>query len=140
MDDAEQSDWCSKCAALPAAKTNVADEAIIINAHHTVLRLSESSSSSSTTITVPASGPSTMYRPALRAASGVRALPIAFSARRTLSTAPPHKLSRSWKSSFARWGLAGALVYYYNTSSIFADEPACTLLSMTTGRTGWTQS
>lgn len=47
--------------------------------------------------------------------------------RRLLSTAPPHQRSRSWKSSFARWGLAGGLVYYYNTSSVFADEPPYTI-------------
>ncbi|EMC96367.1 hypothetical protein BAUCODRAFT_107940 [Baudoinia panamericana UAMH 10762] len=34
--------------------------------------------------------------------------------------------SNTWtlRGSALRWGLAGAVVYYYNTSSVFADEPA----------------
>jgi len=44
-------------------------------------------------------------------------------ARRFLSTAPPPQKSRNWKSSAARWGLAAAGVYYYNTSNVFAEEP-----------------
>ncbi|KAL9114403.1 MAG: hypothetical protein Q9227_001484 [Pyrenula ochraceoflavens] len=44
--------------------------------------------------------------------------------RRFLSTAPPHQKSRSWKNSAARWGIAGAGVYLYNTSPVFAEEPA----------------
>lgn len=54
-----------------------------------------------------------------------RALPRTRAARRFISTAPPHQKSRSWKSSAARWGLAGALVYYYNTATAFAEEPQC---------------
>ncbi|KAF2768295.1 mitochondrial intermembrane space import and assembly protein 40 [Teratosphaeria nubilosa] len=67
-----------------------------------------------------------MYRSALRrgASSALRATTKQTAARRFLSTAPPHEKSRSWKSSLARWGLAGGLVYYYNTSSVFAEEPA----------------
>ncbi|KAH9838098.1 mitochondrial intermembrane space import and assembly protein 40-like [Teratosphaeria destructans] len=67
-----------------------------------------------------------MYRSALRtgASSALRATSKQTAARRFLSTAPPHEKSRSWKSSLARWGLAGGLVYYYNTSSVFAEEPA----------------
>lgn len=45
------------------------------------------------------------------------------SANRFISTAPPAKNSRSWKSAAVRWGLAGAGVYYYNTSNVFAEEP-----------------
>ena len=45
------------------------------------------------------------------------------SSRRFLITAPPSQKSRSWKSSAARWGLAAAGVYYYNTSNVFAEEP-----------------
>jgi len=45
------------------------------------------------------------------------------SPRRFLSTAPPAQKSRSWKSAAARWGLAAAGVYYYNTSNVFAEEP-----------------
>ncbi|KAL9012714.1 MAG: hypothetical protein Q9173_002543 [Seirophora scorigena] len=44
-------------------------------------------------------------------------------ARRFLSTAPPARKSRSWKSSAVRWGLAAGAIYYYNTSTIFADNP-----------------
>ncbi|KAF2479499.1 hypothetical protein BDY17DRAFT_304008 [Neohortaea acidophila] len=68
-----------------------------------------------------------MFRPAFRAtlaSSPARAAPGARAARRFLSTAPPHHKSRSWKSSAARWGLAGAAVYYYNTATVFAEEPA----------------
>ncbi|KAL8668330.1 MAG: hypothetical protein Q9168_007041 [Polycauliona sp. 1 TL-2023] len=43
--------------------------------------------------------------------------------RRFLSNAPPASRSRSWKSSAVRWGLAAGAIYYYNTSSYFADEP-----------------
>ncbi|KAK5175528.1 Oxidoreductase [Saxophila tyrrhenica] len=53
-----------------------------------------------------------------------RALPKVRPSRRFVSTAPPHHQSRTWKSSATRWGLAGALVYYYNTASVFAEEPA----------------
>ncbi|KAL2070524.1 hypothetical protein VTL71DRAFT_13550 [Oculimacula yallundae] len=68
-----------------------------------------------------------MFKSALRATprrivSSRTALPRS-SARRFLSTAPPSQKSRSWKSSAARWGLAGAGVYYYNTSNVFAEEP-----------------
>ncbi|KAG4444181.1 hypothetical protein IFR05_000278 [Cadophora sp. M221] len=68
-----------------------------------------------------------MFKSALRAtprriASSRNALPRS-SARRFLSTAPPSQKSRSWKGSAVRWGLAGAGVYYYNTSNLFAQEP-----------------
>ncbi|KAJ9636843.1 Oxidoreductase [Coniosporium tulheliwenetii] len=53
-----------------------------------------------------------------------RYAPRAAAARRFLSTAPPHQKSRSWKSSTVRWGLAIGAVYYYNTSNVFAEEPA----------------
>lgn len=70
-----------------------------------------------------------MFRPAFRIASSAnpltRALPRAAAARRFVSTAPPHQKSRSWKSSAARWALAGGLVYYYNTATVFAEEPVC---------------
>jgi intermembrane space import and assembly protein 40 len=64
-----------------------------------------------------------MYKTAFRAAP--RRLPSRplNSARRFLSTAPPAQKRRSWKSSAARWGLAAAGVYYYNTSNVFAEEP-----------------
>lgn len=41
------------------------------------------------------------------------------------STAPPSQQSRSWKNYATRWGLAIGAVYYYNTSNVFAEEPAC---------------
>jgi hypothetical protein len=66
-----------------------------------------------------------MFRTALPRVS--RALPHnAPAAKRFLTTAPPHKTSRSWKNSAARWTLAGGLIYYYNTSTVFAEEPPCT--------------
>ncbi|EKD18298.1 CHCH domain-containing protein [Drepanopeziza brunnea f. sp. 'multigermtubi' MB_m1] len=48
-------------------------------------------------------------------------------ARRFLSTAPPAQKSRGWKSSAVRWALAGAGVYYYNTSSLFEEEPEASI-------------
>lgn len=51
-----------------------------------------------------------------------RALP-SFTARRAISTAPPAHKSRSWKSLVARLGLAGAIIYYYNTTDVFAEDP-----------------
>jgi intermembrane space import and assembly protein 40 len=69
-----------------------------------------------------------MFRsaPRLIARQGaLRASPRAFpstSARRFISTAPPAQKSRSWKSLVARLGLAGAIIYYYNTADIFDSE------------------
>ncbi|KAF2010335.1 hypothetical protein BU24DRAFT_427463 [Aaosphaeria arxii CBS 175.79] len=54
----------------------------------------------------------------------LRALPRASApARRFLSTAPPTQKSRSWKSLAARIGIAGTIIYYYNTTNVFAEEP-----------------
>jgi intermembrane space import and assembly protein 40 len=53
----------------------------------------------------------------------------ATASKRFLTTAPPHKTSRSWKNSAARWTLAGGLIYYYNTSNVFAEEPICTSIA-----------
>ena len=50
-------------------------------------------------------------------------------ARRHLSTAPPTQKSRSWKSLFARFGIAGTIIYYYNTTDVFAEEPNRTFQS-----------
>ncbi|EER25402.1 CHCH domain containing protein [Coccidioides posadasii C735 delta SOWgp] len=47
--------------------------------------------------------------------------------RRFVSTVPPSQKSRSWKSTVARWGLAAAAVYYYNTSTVFAEQPSLAL-------------
>ncbi|GAB7349001.1 hypothetical protein MBLNU459_g7977t3 [Dothideomycetes sp. NU459] len=72
-----------------------------------------------------------MFRSAARStlnqAAPLRAFSKTAPSRRFLSTAPPHQKSRSWKNSAVRWGLAGTLVYYYNTSNVFAEEPALTV-------------
>ncbi|KAL2352501.1 intermembrane space protein [Cryomyces antarcticus] len=68
-----------------------------------------------------------MFRSASRAllrAPSPRLATRAPNTTRFLSTAPPHRQSRSWKSAAARWGLAIGGVYYYNTSPVFAEEPA----------------
>ncbi|KAM3511380.1 hypothetical protein MY11210_004989 [Beauveria gryllotalpidicola] len=67
-----------------------------------------------------------MYRPALRSASrpavaGLRASALRSAPRRFASTSPADK-SRSWKGSAVRWALAGGAVYYYSTSTVFAEE------------------
>ena len=54
-------------------------------------------------------------------------------ARRFLSTAPPAQKRRTWKGLVARMGLAGALVYYYQTNDLFAEEPAGELLFQSQG-------
>ncbi|KAF9729351.1 hypothetical protein PMIN02_012002 [Paraphaeosphaeria minitans] len=67
-----------------------------------------------------------MFRPATRliASTVARAVPRATApARRFISTAPPAQTSRSWKSLFARVGAAGAIIYYYNTADVWAEEP-----------------
>lgn len=69
-----------------------------------------------------------MYRQSLRIATSSLARSAnnqTAPGRRFLTTAPPHKTSRSWKNAAVRWGLAGGLVYYYTTSQVFAEEPAC---------------
>ncbi|KAJ4364635.1 Oxidoreductase [Neocucurbitaria cava] len=63
--------------------------------------------------------PRLIARPALRSAQ----LPSFAPARRYISTAPPSQKSRSWKSLVARLGAAGAIIYYYNTTDVFAEEP-----------------
>ena len=66
-----------------------------------------------------------MYRPASNLLLRQSLPPLRSAARhRFLTTAPPHQASRSWKNSAARWGLGIAGVYYYNTSNVFAEEPA----------------
>ncbi|KAF2004688.1 hypothetical protein P154DRAFT_519166 [Amniculicola lignicola CBS 123094] len=75
-----------------------------------------------------------MFRPTSRLiarSAAARVLPRASPAtpaRRFINTAPPTQKSRSWKSLAARWGAAGAIVYYYSTSNmdLFAEEPART--------------
>lgn len=65
-----------------------------------------------------------MHRLARPAVRGLRspALRHAAAPRRLASTASPADKSRSWKSSALRWGVAVGAVYYYTTSSVFADE------------------
>ncbi|KAI0403805.1 hypothetical protein F4802DRAFT_570312 [Xylaria palmicola] len=67
-----------------------------------------------------------MYRAALRSApriaSPLRPSHVAAAGRRFASTAPADK-KRSWKSSAARWALAVGAVYWYSTSTAFAEEP-----------------
>ncbi|KAF2664151.1 hypothetical protein BT63DRAFT_407029 [Microthyrium microscopicum] len=43
--------------------------------------------------------------------------------RRFASTSPASAPS-SWRSFFVRLGLAGGVIYYYNTSPVFSNEPA----------------
>ncbi|EGX94603.1 mitochondrial intermembrane space protein Mia40 [Cordyceps militaris CM01] len=67
-----------------------------------------------------------MYRTTLRSASrpaaaGLRAQTLRSAPRRFASTSPADK-SRSWKGSAVRWALAGGAVYYYSTSTVFAEE------------------
>ena len=53
-----------------------------------------------------------------------------FPTRRFLSTAPPAQKSRSWKNKATRLGLAVGIIYYYNTSTLFAEEPPCSSLDI----------
>ncbi|GIZ36943.1 hypothetical protein CKM354_000040800 [Cercospora kikuchii] len=63
-----------------------------------------------------------MFRPILRAATTARTASKAqHVGKRFASTAPTR--SGSWKGTALRWTAAGAVVYYYNTSSVFAEEP-----------------
>ncbi|PGH23455.1 hypothetical protein AJ80_02408 [Polytolypa hystricis UAMH7299] len=47
--------------------------------------------------------------------------------RRFISTESTAQKSRSWKGAALRWGLAAGAVYYYNTSTVFAEEPNLSL-------------
>ncbi|KAL4803202.1 mitochondrial intermembrane space import and assembly protein 40 [Aspergillus unguis] len=74
-----------------------------------------------------------MFRPASRAALRAPAVarssgPASTSTRRFISTGPGPK-SRSWKNTFLRLGLAGGAIYYYNTSSVFAETPSLSFRS-----------
>ncbi|KAG6150405.1 Oxidoreductase [Claviceps purpurea] len=68
-----------------------------------------------------------MYRSGLRTASrqalsSLRTPACRSAPRRLASTASPADRPSSWKGSALRWGLAVAAVYYYNTSTVFADN------------------
>lgn len=52
------------------------------------------------------------------------------STTRFLSTAPPVKKSRSWKSGAARWAIAIGGIYWYNTSPLFAEEPEASIAKL----------
>ncbi|KAK7216929.1 hypothetical protein V2G26_004932 [Clonostachys chloroleuca] len=69
-----------------------------------------------------------MYRTALRTASrpALRCMRLQgqTATKRFASTSKPADKPRSWKSSALRWGLAGGAIYYYSTSSLFADDTA----------------
>lgn len=72
-----------------------------------------------------AHNPSSMFRPAsralLRAPAFAARSPVT---RRYIGTARPDEKSRSWKNKAVRLGLAIGAVYFYNTSSVFAEEPS----------------
>ena len=68
--------------------------------------------------------PRLIAHPALRTAHLRSVAP----ARRFISTAPPTQKRRSFKSLVARLGIAGAIIYYYNTVDVFADEPRRTFI------------
>ncbi|KAI1200703.1 hypothetical protein F5X97DRAFT_292648 [Nemania serpens] len=72
-----------------------------------------------------------MYRAPLRSAPRIaghlRQSCVVPSARRFASTVPADK-RRSWKSSALRWGLAIGAVYWYSTSTAFAEEPKFTTI------------
>lgn len=66
----------------------------------------------------------TMFRPAARALAHAPTVASRTPAtRRLISTGPPKP--RSWKNTILRLGLAGGAIYYYNTSSVFSEEPKC---------------
>jgi hypothetical protein len=65
-----------------------------------------------------------MFRPAARALARAPTVAARTPANRRLISTGPTK-SRSWKNTFLRLGLAGGAVYYYNTSSVFSEEPKC---------------
>ncbi|CZT23539.1 related to Mitochondrial intermembrane space import and assembly protein 40 [Ramularia collo-cygni] len=62
-----------------------------------------------------------MFRPAFRTAVIARSIPKAPTGRRFASSTT--RRTGTWKGAALRWTAAGAIVYYYNTSTIFADEP-----------------
>lgn len=50
------------------------------------------------------------------------------STRRLFSESPAKKAARPWKSTIIRWGIAIGGIYYYNTSSLFAEIPEISIL------------
>ncbi|EEH42244.1 uncharacterized protein PADG_07064 [Paracoccidioides brasiliensis Pb18] len=79
------------------------------SASRSVLRASSSSSSSSSAPTP-------------------RHIRLAQARRYISSDSPaPSRKPRSWKGTALRWALAAGAVYYYNTSSVFSEEPSFSL-------------
>ncbi|KAF1992217.1 hypothetical protein K402DRAFT_344359 [Aulographum hederae CBS 113979] len=77
-----------------------------------------------------------MFRPASRALLRTSTRrPFQQSTSRFITTAPADK-SRSWKSFAARWGVVGAIIYYYNTTDVFAEEPRYEIQSSTASQEG----
>ena len=73
-----------------------------------------------------------MFRPAARALARASTVAVRTPAStRLISTSGPASKSRSWKNTLVRLGLAGGAIYYYNTSSTFAQEPSCTSCRLT---------
>lgn len=71
--------------------------------------------------------PCAMFRPAARALARAPAVAARGPASTRLISTGPAPKSRGWKNYAVRLGLAAGAVYYYNTSSVFAQEPSCTL-------------
>ncbi|KAM3423348.1 hypothetical protein BST61_g785 [Cercospora zeina] len=63
-----------------------------------------------------------MFRPVFRAATAARVTPKAHNTGKRFASTASTK-SGSWKGTALRWTAAGAVVYYYNTASVFAEEP-----------------
>lgn len=76
-----------------------------------------------------------MFRAAIRSSpralrhSSLVAASSPTAGRRLASTAAPADKKYTWKSTAARWGLAAGLLYWFNTSPIFADEAPRTFFS-----------
>ncbi|KAL5041820.1 hypothetical protein BDW71DRAFT_191165 [Aspergillus fruticulosus] len=71
-----------------------------------------------------------MFRPASRALLRAPAVSVARGpTRRFISSSTGPTKSRSWKNTFVRVGLAAGAVYYYNTSSVFAETPSLSFRS-----------
>ncbi|KAA8646956.1 hypothetical protein EYZ11_010459 [Aspergillus tanneri] len=73
-----------------------------------------------------------MFRPASRVLLRAPAATRGPASRRLISSAPAEPKSRSWKNTAVRLGLAVGAVYYYNTSSVFAERPSFSLRDQTT--------
>ncbi|KAJ5577710.1 uncharacterized protein N7459_006674 [Penicillium hispanicum] len=70
-----------------------------------------------------------MFRPAARALARAPAVAARGPASTRLISTGPAPKSRSWKNTVVRLGLAAGAVYYYNTSSAFANQPSFSVLS-----------